>query len=44
MAGIYSHLLERIEAEPELPLLGRVSLSTWEKARLASRALAGLPA
>ena len=43
MAGIYSHLLERIEAEPELPLLGRVSLSTWEKARLASRALAGLP-
>jgi len=43
MAGIYRRLLDRIEAEPELPLLGRVSLSTWEKARLASRALAGLP-
>ncbi len=44
MAGIYYHLLERIEVEPELPLLGRVSLSGWEKAGVAARALAGLPA
>jgi phytoene synthase len=44
MAGIYRRLLGRIEAEPELPLLGRVSLPAWEKAWLASRALAGLPA
>ncbi len=44
MAGIYRRLLGRIEAEPELPLLGRVSLPGWEKAWLASRALAGLPA
>jgi 15-cis-phytoene synthase len=44
MAGIYRRLLDRIEAEPELPLVGRVSLSAWEKARLATRALAGLPA
>ena len=43
MAGIYRRLLERMEVEPELPLLGRVSLSAWEKARLASRALVGLP-
>ena len=43
MAGIYRRLLERIEAEPELPLEGRVSLSGWEKAQLASRALVGLP-
>jgi phytoene synthase len=41
MAGIYRRLLDRIAAEPEAVLRGRVSLSGREKATVAVRALAG---
>jgi 15-cis-phytoene synthase len=41
MAGIYRRLLDRIAAEPEAVLRGRVSLSGHEKATVAVRALAG---
>ena len=41
MAGIYRQLLERIAAQPDAVLSGRVSLSTGEKAMVAVRALAG---
>lgn len=41
MAGIYRHLLVRIEREPMAVTQGRVSLPTWEKALVASRSLAG---
>lgn len=37
MAGIYSGILDRIEAEPELPLRQRVRLSSAEKAQVMLR-------
>jgi phytoene synthase len=40
MAGIYRSLLERIAAQPQAVLQGRVSLSGREKAAVAVRALA----
>jgi squalene synthase HpnD len=42
MAGIYRHLLRRIDAAPLTMLERRLSLPAWEKAWVASRALAGM--
>ncbi len=42
MAGIYRRLLRRIQADPTIPLMGRVSLPTWEKALVAVRSVSGL--
>jgi phytoene synthase len=44
MAGIYRRLLERIAADPEAVLRGRVSLPGREKAYVAMRGLTGLDA
>jgi phytoene synthase len=44
MAGIYRRLLERIAADPEAVLRGRVSLPGREKAYVAVRGLAGVDA
>ncbi|MDJ0346016.1 presqualene diphosphate synthase HpnD [Streptomyces sp. H10-C2] len=44
MAGIYRRLLDRIAADPEAVLRGRVSLPGHEKAYVAVRGLAGLDA
>ena len=44
MAGIYRHLLERIEADPLAILDHRVSVPTWQKAAVAVRSLAGVSA
>jgi phytoene synthase len=41
MAGIYRRLLVRIDASPEAVLERRLSLPGWEKAWVATRALAG---
>jgi phytoene synthase len=41
MAGIYHRVLERIVAEPEAVLRGRVSLPGWEKAYVALAGLVG---
>jgi 15-cis-phytoene synthase len=41
MSGIYRRLLDRIEAQPALVRDRRLSLSGWEKATVAARALAG---
>ncbi|QMU76464.1 presqualene diphosphate synthase HpnD [Streptacidiphilus sp. PB12-B1b] len=41
MSGIYHRLLERIAAEPEAVLRGRMSLPAWEKAYVALSGLAG---
>ncbi|WP_034091270.1 presqualene diphosphate synthase HpnD [Streptacidiphilus albus] len=41
MSGIYHRLLERIVAEPEAVLRGRMSLPAWEKAYVALSGLAG---
>ncbi|WP_328806462.1 presqualene diphosphate synthase HpnD [Streptacidiphilus fuscans] len=41
MAGIYHRVLERIIAEPEAVLRGRVSLPGWEKAYVALSGLVG---
>jgi 15-cis-phytoene synthase len=41
MAGIYRRLLDRIAAQPEAVLHGRLSLSAGEKAVVAVKALAG---
>jgi phytoene synthase len=41
MAGIYHRVLERIVAEPEAVLRGRVSLPGWEKAYVALSGLLG---
>jgi phytoene synthase len=43
MAGIYSRLLARIAADPTGVYDKRMSLSGWEKAGVAGRALIGLP-
>jgi phytoene synthase len=42
MAGIYRRLLNRIDASPEAVLERRLSLPGWEKAWVATRALAGV--
>jgi phytoene synthase len=44
MAGIYHHLLARIERDPAAVTRGRLSLPTREKAWIAVRALAGADA
>lgn len=44
MAGIYLHLLRRIEERPQRVLAGRIELAGWEKALVAGRALAGMVA
>jgi 15-cis-phytoene synthase len=41
MAGIYLHLLKRIEQRPRAALAGRIELPGWEKAWVAGQALAG---
>jgi phytoene synthase len=41
MAGIYRRLLDLIEQEPQLVYDRRLSLSGWQKARVATRALLG---
>lgn len=41
MAGIYRQLLDRIEHEPQAVYDRRLSLSGWQKARVATRALVG---
>ncbi|HWR47106.1 MAG TPA: squalene/phytoene synthase family protein [Pseudonocardiaceae bacterium] len=43
LSGIYLRLLERIAAQPSLVFDRRLSLSGWQKAEVAMRALAGLP-
>ncbi|WP_235017887.1 presqualene diphosphate synthase HpnD [Thermomonospora echinospora] len=42
MAGIYRRLLERIADRPETALHARMSLPTWQKAMVATRALTGV--
>ncbi|WP_461027440.1 presqualene diphosphate synthase HpnD [Streptomyces sparsus] len=44
MAGIYRRLLDRIDAEPEAVLSGRVALPARHKALVAARGLSGLDA
>jgi phytoene synthase len=44
MAGIYRQLLARIGAQPSAVLDRRLSLSGWQKAGVAARALTGLGA
>jgi phytoene synthase len=44
MSGIYRRLLDRIAAQPSLVRDRRLSLSGWQKAAVAARALAGRPA
>jgi len=39
MTGIYRSILTRIEAEPEVVLRGRLSLTPAEKAWVAARSL-----
>jgi phytoene synthase len=41
MAGIYRSLLDRLEERPQRSYDRRLSLSGWEKARVAARAMAG---
>ena len=41
MAGIYRRLLDRIDAHPEEVVTRRISLPSWEKAWVATRAIAG---
>ncbi len=41
MAGIYRHLLNRITDDPTIVYGGRVSLTGWQKARVATWALMG---
>jgi phytoene synthase len=43
MSGIYRRLLDRIAAQPSLVRDRRLSLSGWQKAGVAARALAGRP-
>jgi phytoene synthase len=42
MTGIYRHILDRIERQPDEILRHRISLPAWEKAWLAARSLAGV--
>jgi 15-cis-phytoene synthase len=41
MSGIYRHLLDRIATDPQAVYGGRLSLSGWQKAGVAVRALVG---
>jgi phytoene synthase len=41
MAGIYRRLLDRIARDPTSVYDRRLSLSSWEKAGMAARALIG---
>jgi len=41
MSGIYRHLLTRIAADPAAVYTGRLSLSGWQKAAVAAKALTG---
>jgi len=41
MAGIYRRLLDRIDAHPDEVVTRRISLPPWEKAWVATRAIAG---
>ena len=41
MAGIYRHVLARIEAHPDVVLDRRISLPTWEKLWIAAQSVAG---
>jgi phytoene synthase len=43
MAGIYHHLLRRIERDPMAVTRTRVSLPTWEKLFIAGASIAGVP-
>jgi 15-cis-phytoene synthase len=43
MSGIYLRLLDRIAEQPSLVFDRRLSLSGWQKAEVAMRALTGLP-
>ena len=42
MAGIYRRLLDRIDADPAAVTTRRISLPPWEKAWVATRAIAGV--
>ncbi|HTF12436.1 MAG TPA: squalene synthase HpnD, partial [Asanoa sp.] len=42
MSGIYRRLLEQIAANPRLVYDRRLSLSGWQKATVAVRAMAGV--
>jgi 15-cis-phytoene synthase len=42
MAGIYQHILDRIERDPASVLERRISLPVWEKTWIAARSLAGV--
>ena len=42
MAGIYSHLLTRIERDPTAVTRGRLSLPAWEKALIAAQSISGV--
>jgi phytoene synthase len=44
MSGIYGRLLDRIAEDPTVVFDRRLSLSGWQKATVAARALAGAPA
>jgi phytoene synthase len=44
MSGIYRRLLDRIEERPQAVFARRLSLSGWEKAAVAARALTGTAA
>ena len=44
MAGIYRQLLDRIAADPPSVYDRRLSLSGWQKAGVAARALIGIGA
>lgn len=41
LAGIYRHLLDRIERDPSAVTRGRISVPTWEKLSVAASSLAG---
>lgn len=42
LAGIYRHLLDRIERDPAAVTRGRVSVPAWEKVAIAAASLAGV--
>lgn len=42
MAGIYHRLLHRIAADPTETMRSRMSLTSWQKATVAARSLAGM--
>jgi phytoene synthase len=44
MSGIYRRLLDHIAAQPSLVYDQRLSLSGWQKAAVAARALTGMAA